>query len=63
MKETGIKFDRFKSMVEAKKIDIKIDINQLYRFFKKTKPTKRMDFMDELDFERIKTDELNEGFQ
>ena len=61
LKETGIKFDQFKSMVEAKKIDIKIDINQLYRFFKKTKPTKRMDFMDERDFERIKTDELNEG--
>ena len=50
-----------KVWLKQKKIDIKIDINQLYRFFKKTKPTKRMYFMDERDFERIKTDELNEG--
>ncbi len=61
LKRTDIKFDQFKSIVEVKKIDSKIDINQLYRFFKKNKPKKRIDFMEERDFERIKTDELNEG--
>ena len=61
LKTIDVKFDQFKSMVDVKKIDSKIDTNQLFRFFKKTKPTKLIDFKEEFDFERIKTDELSEG--